>query len=77
MKTATVDDGLYAALESEAAKSGRMVQELVAEAIEAWLADAAIDEAEHDLIEASRIEAMEQGGIEFETFFADLLQDED
>ena len=76
MKSTTVDDQLYSALETEAEKSGRTIADLVAEAIQTWLADAAYDDAEHELIEASRKEYDEQGGVEFESFFGELLQDE-
>lgn len=48
----------------------------VAEAIGTWMADAAYDDAEHELIEVSRKEYNEQGGVELESFFGELLQDE-
>ena len=73
MKTMTVDDSLYSALEAEADRSGRRVNDLLTEAIEAWLADSAMDEAEHAEIKSSRSEAAEQGGVEFEKFFDELL----
>ena len=72
MKTMTVDDGLYTALEAAADRNGRPVQELVNEAIGSWLADAAADEADHAAIEGARAEAAEQGGVEFEAFFDSL-----
>ncbi|MCY4622398.1 MAG: hypothetical protein OXD34_11290 [bacterium] len=72
MKTMTVDDGLYTALEAAADRNGRPVQELVDEAIGSWLADTAADEADHTAIERARAEAAEQGGVEFETFFDGL-----
>lgn len=72
MKTMTVDDGLYTALEAAADRSGRPVQELVNEAIGSWLADAATDEADHAAIGRARAEAAEQGGVEFEAFFNSL-----
>ena len=69
MKTMTVDDGLYAALQAAANRSGRPLQELANEAIRLWLADSAADEADHAAIESARAEAAEQGGVEFEAFF--------
>ena len=41
------------------------------------LADAAMDEVDHAAIEQSRREAAVQGGVEFETFFDDLLRSHD
>lgn len=38
------------------------------------LADAAGDDDDHTAIEQTRVEAAEQGGVEFEAFFADLLR---
>ena len=73
MKTMTVDDGLYGALEAAASRNGRSVQELVIEAIECWLADAETDDAERAAIEKARAEANEHGGVEFESFFEGLL----
>ena len=75
MTTMSVDDGLYGALEAAADRNGRPVQELVNEAILSWLADAAMDDADHAAIEHARADAAEQGGIEFETFFDKLLGD--
>ncbi len=72
MKTTIVDDQLYGALEAAARRSGRQVPEVVNEALTSWLADAAMDDAERDLIEEARVEATEQGGVEFEAFFDDL-----
>ena len=69
----TVDDAQYLALEEAARRSDRSVQELINEAIESWLAEAAMDDAEHDAIEEARAEAGEQGGVEFEAFFDELL----
>ena len=73
MKTMSVDDSLYSALEATSGRSGRPVQELVNEAIVSWLAEAAMDDAEHAAIEDVRVETAEQGGVEFESFFDDLL----
>lgn len=77
MKTMTVDDGMYGALETATDRDGRPVQELVNEAIASWLADAAADEDDHAAIEQARAEAAEQGGVEFEPFFDDLLGNHD
>ena len=75
MKTMTVDDGLYGALEAAADRKGRPVQELVKEAIVSWLADTAMDDADHAAIEKARAEAAERGGAEFEAFFDEILGD--
>ena len=75
MKTLTVDDRLYSAIEAEADKSGRLVGDLITEAIEAWLVDSQLDDTERAEIEAARVEAAEKGGVEFEEFFDDLLRD--
>ena len=77
MKTMAVNDTLYGALEAASDRDGRPVQELLNEAIESWLADAALDDADRSAIERSRLEAAEQGGAEFEAFFNDLLGDRD
>jgi negative regulator of replication initiation len=77
MKTLTVDDTLYSAIEAEAAKCGRPVNDLIAEAIEAWLSETEMDDEERSEIATARIEAAEQGGVEFEEFFDDLLGDTD
>ena len=50
---------------------------LVNEAIESWLAEAELDDTEHAAIEEARAEAAEQGGIEFEAFFDELLGGQD
>ena len=77
MKTLTVTDELYSALEDAANRSGQTVSDLVLEAIQIWLDDVAADEADREEIEAARSEAAEQGGVEFEAFFADLLGNQD
>ena len=74
MKTMTVDDSLYGALEAAADRNGMPLQELANEAIASWLADAETDTADHAAIEQARAEAAKQGGIEFETFFDDFLE---
>ena len=70
-RTMTVSEDLYSALEEEAARSSRTISDLVTEAIETWLADYDLDEAEHAEIESARAEAAEQGGIGFEKFFGE------
>ena len=75
MKTLTVADELYSALEEAANRSGQTVSDLVMEAIQIWLDDVAADEADREEIEAARSEAAEQGGVEFEAFFSGLLDE--
>ena len=77
MRTTSVDEDLYGALEAAADRNGRTVQDLVAEAIMSWLEEIALDEADHAAIDQARAEAAEQGGAEFEAFFRELLQDRD
>lgn len=77
MKTLTVTDELYSALEEVANRSGQTVSDLVFEAIQIWLDDVAADEADREEIEAARYEAAEKGSLEFEVFFADLLGNQD
>ena len=77
MKTMTVPDSLYGALEEVANRNGRPVQDLLNEAIESWLVDAAMDDADHSAIERSRAEASQRGGVESEVFFERLLADPD
>jgi hypothetical protein len=77
MKTMTVDDGLYGALEAAADRQGSTVQDLVKEAIVSWLADTAMDDSDRAAIEKARAEAVELGGAEFEAFFDELLGDRD
>ncbi len=77
MKTLTVTDNLYSALEEAADRSGRPIQELVSEAVQTWLDDEAMGGAEHDEVELARAEADEQGGVEFEAFFAGILENRD
>ena len=73
MKTMTVDDALYGELEAAAGRNGKSVQELVIEAIEYWLAEAEVDDAERAALEEASAEAKEHGGVEFEAFFEELL----
>ena len=75
MITMSVDDEVYRALEAAADRNGRPIQELVEEAIMSWLADAAMDDADHDKIEHAQAEAAKRGGIKFEAFFDELLKD--
>ncbi len=75
MKTLTLEDDLYAALEEEAYKVGRTVGEIVAEAASSWLADAELDEGERAEIDAARAEAAEVGGMEADEFFDQLLKE--
>ena len=77
MKTLTVTDEMYSALEEVANRSGQTVSDLVCEAIQVWLDDVAADEADREKIDAARFEAAEKGGVEFEAFFADLLGNQD
>ncbi|MCY4556661.1 MAG: hypothetical protein OXF79_09860 [Chloroflexi bacterium] len=70
MKALTVTDSLYFALEEAANRSGRPVSDLLSDAIEAWLINDAMDDAERREIGAARAEAAEQGGIAFEALFA-------
>ena len=77
MKVMSVDEDLYGALEAVADRDGRTVQALVVEALVAWLAEMAVDEVDHAAIEQARAEAAELGGVEFEEFFGELLQERD
>ncbi len=77
MKTLTMEDDLYTALEEEAHRVGCTVGEIVAEAVSSWLADTRLGERERAEIEAARVEAAEVGGIEADEFFDRLLKDPD
>lgn len=61
MKTLTITDELYSALEEAANRSGQTVSDLVFEAIQVWLDDVAADEADREKIEAARSETAEKG----------------
>ena len=63
MKTLTLDDKLYTALEEEAIKVGRPVGELLTEAVEQWLLDAELDEAELREIESADQEWRQNSGL--------------
>jgi hypothetical protein len=72
MKQFTVsleDEALYTAVETEAARTGQSIQEIMVEALEQWLADTRQDEEEHEEIEAARREWREKGGIKAGEFF--------
>ena len=75
MKTLTITDELYSALEEAANRSGQTVSDMALEAIQIWLDDVAADEADREEIESARTEAAEQGGVEFEAFFSELLDE--
>ena len=74
MKTLTVTDEMYSALEEAANRSGQTVSDLVLEAIQVWLDDVAADEADREKIEAARLEAAEKGGVELEAFLSNLQE---
>ena len=77
MKTVTLDDEkLYRAVEAEAAKSGRSVEEVVGEALKLWLADVEMDDREQGEIEAARVEWQRKGGVEAHEFFRTLREEE-
>ena len=57
MKTLTLEDNLYAAMEEEARRVGCTVDEMVSEAVSSWLANIQLDEGEHTVVEAARPEA--------------------
>ncbi len=75
MKTFTLDDKLYTALEEEAVKVGRPVGELLTEAVEQWLLDAELDEADLGAIESADREWREKGGVEASEFFASVRKE--
>ena len=75
MKTLMLDDKLYMALEEEAVKVGRPVTELLTEAVEQWLLDAELDEAELSEIKAADREWRENGGMEANEFFASVRRE--
>ena len=75
MKTLTLDDNLYSALEEEAHRVGCTVGELLSDAVSYWLSDAVLDDAERAEIESARAEAAEKGGIEVDEFFDQLLEE--
>ena len=70
MKTLTLNDRLYAALEEESNRTGRSMSELAAEAVESWLSDTELGEAERVDIEAS-----ERERCDFEKLFRHLSEE--
>jgi hypothetical protein len=77
MKTVTLDDEkLYRAVEAEAAKSGRGVEDVVGEALKQWLADVEMDELEQTQIEAARLEWQRKDDVEAHEFFRTLREEE-
>ena len=75
MKTLTLDDELYFALEEQAQATGRAVADLAAEAIESWLSDAELDEEELAEIEAAERDWQENGGMEAGEFFREVREE--
>ena len=75
MKTLTLNDKLYSALEEYSEETGRPISDLAAEAIESWLSDEELDEAELAEIEAAEREYQEKGGMEAGEFFRSLRKE--
>ena len=75
MKTLTVDDQIYSALEAYAEEFGRSIDDLAAEAITIWLFEVETDEAERAEIEAAEREYQEKGGMEASEFFRNLREE--
>ena len=71
------DESLYQAVRAAATKTERSVQDIVAEALEHWLADADMDEQDQAEIEAARREWRDKGGIEAHEFFQRLREGEE
>jgi hypothetical protein len=69
--TVVVDDELYAAVTTEAARLNRPLKDIVAEALHEWL-EALEDGELIPLIEESRAEWEQHGGIEASEFFRQL-----
>ena len=57
MKTLTLEDDLYTAMEEEALRVGCTVDEMVSEVVSSWLANIQLDEGERTAVEAARPEA--------------------
>ncbi len=72
MKTLTLDDDLYAALQEQAETAGRSVDDIAAEAITIWLIEVAVDEAELEVAEDAELFWEEDDGVEDEEFFHSL-----
>ena len=66
------DESLYQAVRAAATKTERSVQDIVAEALEQWLAEVDTDEQDQAEIEAARREWREKGGVEAHEFFRRL-----
>ena len=75
MKTLTLDDKLYSALEEYSEETGRTISDLAAEAIESWLLDEELDEAELAEIETVERDWQENGGMEAGEFFRALRKE--
>lgn len=75
MKTLTLDDNLYSVLEEEARRAGCTVGELLSDAVSYWLSEAVPDDVERAEIDAALIDAAENGGIEVDEFFDQLLEE--
>ena len=75
MKTLSLDDSTYSALLERSEETGRSLSELAAEAIESWLYDDELDEAELAEIEAAEREYQEKGGMEVGEFFRSLRKE--
>ena len=71
------DDGMYAALEEAARKSGCTVQEIAKDALAQWLMDAELDESEWNDIDDARRDWRQNGGTEAHEFFEKLHTGED
>ena len=75
MKTLTLNDKLYSALQERSEETERPIGELVSEAIQSWLSDEELDEAELAEIEAAEREYQEKGGMEAGAFFRSLRKE--
>ena len=75
MKTLPLDDKLDSALEEYSEETGRPISDLAAEAIESWLLDEELDEAELAEIEAVERDWQENGGMEAGEFFRNLRKE--
>ncbi len=75
MKILTLDDRLYSALEEQSEATGRPISDLAAEAIESWLFDDELDEAELAEIEAVERDWRENGGMEAGEFFRSVRKE--
>ena len=71
------DESLYEAVEAEAARTKRTLQDIVTEALEQWVAEIEMDERERAQIEAARREWRKKGGVEAHEFFQRLSEEEE